>query len=114
MLRNRTLERRVSARKPVDLSVYVSCPGQAPARCLVSDISDAGVFLRTSALDLPRNVRVNLMFALRIRASNLVRLHRVSAMLVRTGADGVGMMFCESRLPRGSGWDRRRQPWQVR
>jgi hypothetical protein len=110
--RRSTVERRLSARKHVDLSVYVSCPGQAPARCLASDISDAGVFLRTRPLNLPRNVRVHLMFALHIRATNLVRLHRVSAMLARTGADGIGMAFCESRLPRGS--DRPRQPWQLR
>lgn len=106
------VERRLSARKPVDLSVYLSYPGQPRARCLASDISDAGVFLRINPLDLPRNVRVQLMFALHIRSTNLVRLHRISAMVARTGAEGVGMVFCESRMPRVS--ERRRQPWQAR
>ncbi len=95
------MERRMSARKAVDLSVYLSRPGQGPARCMASDISDAGVFLRTHPLDLPRNVRLNLMFALHIGSSNLVRLHRVSAVVARTGSDGVGMVFCRSRVRSG-------------
>ena len=99
------MERRLSNRKPVDVNVYLSCPGQSLARCMASDISDAGVFLKTSPLGLPRNVRLNLMFALRIRSTNLVRLHRVTAMVVRSESHGVGMMFCQSRLSRRS--DRR-------
>jgi hypothetical protein len=95
------VERRLSARKPVDLSVYLSCPGRGLARCMASDISDAGIFIKTSPLDLPRNVRLELMFALHIRSTNLVRLHRVTAMVARSESDGVGMIFCESRLTRG-------------
>jgi hypothetical protein len=50
------------------------------------------VFLKTG-FNPPRNVRLSLMFALHVR-SNLVRLHRVTAVVARNGCDGVGMKFC--------------------
>jgi hypothetical protein len=68
------MERRLSTRKPVDVSVYL--------------------FLKVNPLQVPKNKRLNLMFALHLNASNLVRLRRVSAIAIRSEQSGVGMKFC--------------------
>jgi len=44
---------------------------------------------------VPKNKRLNLMFALHLNASNLVRLRRVSAIAIRAEQTGVGMKFCK-------------------
>ncbi len=89
------MERRLSTRKPVDVSVYVSAAGQPVARCTATDISTAGLFLKVNPLQVPKNKRLNLMFALHLKASNLVRLRRVSAIAIRADQAGVGMKFCK-------------------
>ncbi len=94
------MERRLSRRKPVNVSVYLSCAGQYPARCKVVDISGAGVFVKTNPTFVPRNEQLKLIFALQVGASNVVRLRQVPAMAARFESDGVGMFFC--RKQRGS------------
>jgi len=91
------MERRASERKLVDVSVYLSDAGYRVAHCMASDISDAGVYLKTNPLYLPRNRRLNLTFALRLKASNVVRLRRLSAVVTHTREDGVGLKFCTNR-----------------
>ena len=89
------MERRLSTRKPVDVSVYLLDSGQPAARCTATDISTAGLFLKVNPLQVPKNKRLHLMFALRLKASNLVRLRRVAAIAIRTEQAGVGMKFCK-------------------
>jgi len=89
------MERRLSTRKPVDVSVYLLDAGGHKSRCTATDISTAGMFLKVNPLQVPRNKRLNLMFALHLNASNLVRLRRVSAIAIRTEHSGVGMKFCK-------------------
>lgn len=88
------MERRTSERKLVEVSVYLSDTGYRIAHCMASDISDAGVYLKTNPLYLPRNRRLNLTFALHLKASNVVRLRRLSAVVAHTREDGVGLKFC--------------------
>lgn len=89
------MERREAERKFVDVSVYVSLPGQSVVRCAASDISEAGVFLRTNPLHMPRRRKLRLVFALRVRSSNVVRLRHVPARVTRSESGGVGMVFCK-------------------
>jgi hypothetical protein len=88
------MERRISERKFVDLNVYISQPGSASIRCVASDISGAGIFLKTNPLYLPRCKQLNLVFALRIKSSNVVRIRQVPAVVTRSESGGVGMKFC--------------------
>ena len=89
------MERRHSTRKPVDVSVYLMGAGSPASRCTATDISTAGLFLKVNPLQVPKNKRLNLMFALHLNASNLVRLRRVSAIAIRSEQTGVGMKFCK-------------------
>ena len=89
------MERRLSTRKPVDVSVYLVDAGSPAARCTATDISTAGIFLKVNPLQVPKNKRLKLMFALRLKASNLVRLRRVSAIAIRSNHAGVGRKFCK-------------------
>ena len=90
------MERRALERKTVNVRVYVAFPGRPPMRCTASDISGRGVFLKANPLYLPRNRRLTLMFALHLKASRVVQLRRVPAMVTRSGMDGVGMVFCNT------------------
>ncbi|HFD80999.1 MAG TPA: PilZ domain-containing protein [Gammaproteobacteria bacterium] len=94
------MERRLSKRKPVDVEVYLSDGGQPLGRFTASDISGDGVYLKANPLDLPRGKPLSLLFALSMEASNVVRLHRVSAVVARSENDGVGMRFCRKRRSR--------------
>ena len=91
------MERRLSRRKQVNVSVYLSCAGQCPARCTAVDISGAGVFVKTNPTSVPRNEQLKLIFALHVKASNVVRLRQVPAMATRFESDGVGMVFCRGQ-----------------
>ncbi|HHJ17901.1 MAG TPA: PilZ domain-containing protein [Gammaproteobacteria bacterium] len=97
------MERRIAKRKFVDVNVYVSLPGHTAMRCAASDISDSGVFLKANPLYLPRRKRLNLVFALRIKSSNVIRMRKVSAVVTRSESGGVGMQFCSNKsiLPPG-------------
>jgi len=91
------MERRLSIRKPVDVSVYLSCAGHPLVRCTAVDISEAGIYLKTNPLYLPRNQRLNLMFALHMNSSNIVHMRRIPAIVTRSAPDGVGMAFCSKK-----------------
>jgi len=88
------MERRSCARKPVEVSVYLSDSERAVSRCTATDMSASGIFLKTNPLFVPRHKILNLMFALRNNSSNLVRLRRITAVVIRAEMDGVGMRFC--------------------
>jgi hypothetical protein len=63
-------------------------------RCGAINLSSGGVFLQTAGMDLPKHTPLDLFFALGNKSSNVVRLHRVSAIVARAVPGGVGMMFC--------------------
>ncbi len=90
------MERRLSNRKQVNVSVYLSRAGHRLARCTAVDISGAGVFVKTNPLCVPGSERLKLIFALHLKASNVVRLRQVPAMVTRFESDGVGMVFCRN------------------
>jgi hypothetical protein len=94
------MERRLSQRRFVDLTVFVVQPGRPAVRCPVSDISETGLFLKTDTLYFPRYEQLNLVFALHIKSSNVVRMRQVPAMVARSHADGLGMVFCRNRRGR--------------
>ena len=88
------MERRALRRKSVEVNAYLPRPGGSALRCAVSDISGKGFFLKTNPIFLPRNRRLTLMFVLHLRSSSIVRLRRVCAVVARSDAGGVGMVFC--------------------
>ena len=96
----------MSTRKPVDVSVYLSCAGQRPFRGTALDISQSGIYVKTNPLYLPANKPMSLMFALHTDSSNVVHMRRVSAIVTRSESNGVGMAFCNrggrsrDRVPR--------------
>ena len=94
------MERRISARKLVDVNVFVSQPGQTTLCCRAVDISSSGVFLHTNPLYLPAHQQLDLVFAITVRSSNVVRMRHVSALVARSDSHGVGMVFCDSKSSR--------------
>lgn len=91
------MERRTSERKFVDVNVYISLPGQSAVCCTASDISNVGIFLKTNPLYVPTRKQLDLVFALQVRSSNVVRMHHVSAEVTRSESDGVGLVFCNRK-----------------
>jgi hypothetical protein len=94
------MERRLSVRKLVDVSVYMSYAGRPMTRAVASDISDAGIYLKTNPLFVPKKKPIELVFALHLGSSNVVRLRRVPAIVTRCERNGVGMTFCDSKTSR--------------
>ena len=91
------MERRKSERKFVDVNVYVSLPGISAVCCTASDISNAGMFLKTNPLYVSKSKKVDLVFALRFKSSNVIRMRHLSAMVTRTESNGVGLVFCNNK-----------------
>lgn len=92
------MERRSCNRKSSEVSVYlIDGNPNGVSRCIATDISANGMFLKTDPLYIPRKKCVKLMFALRVNASNIVRLRRVTAIVMHSKKDGVGMRFCVRR-----------------
>lgn len=88
------MERRISERKPVDVNVYVSQAGHSAVCCKATDISKTGVFLNSHSLYMSTRRKLELVFALPVKSSNVVRMRHVSALVTRTDSNGVGMVFC--------------------
>ena len=91
------MERRLSIRKPVDVSVYLSCAGHRLIRCDAVDISNTGIYVKSNPLYLPRNIQLKLIFVLRKGSSNIVRIHQIPAIVTRAETNGVGMAFCNRK-----------------
>ena len=49
------MERRSSNRKSVEVSVYLSDGDKRLSRCIATDISANGIFLKTNPLFVPRH-----------------------------------------------------------
>ena len=87
------MNRRMSERKLTDVNVYVSLPGHSTVCCTASDISEAGIFLKTSPFYMSRLKQLDLVFALNIKSSNVIRMRHVPAVVTRSTYDGVGVAF---------------------
>lgn len=90
------MERRSYPRKTVDADVvvYLQYQGRRIGDFKPVNLSSGGVLLETGATDLPRATPLDLLFALSSSSSNVVRLHRLSAVVAYAGEEGVGMTFC--------------------
>ena len=95
------MERRSSSRKQVEVSVYLSSAFSPRKHCIARDINETGIYLKTgdprSPLPRKANRPYDLIFALHLKSSNVVRLRRVSAVVTHTQPDGVGMTFCTAK-----------------
>jgi len=92
------MERRSCSRKSVEVSVYLTDANpRNMTRCVATDISANGIFLKINPQCVPRRKCVKLMFALRVEASNVVRLREAAAIVMRLQEDGVGMRLCARR-----------------
>jgi hypothetical protein len=87
------MERRSCNRKTIEVSVYLTDHINGVSRLVATDISSNGVFLKTNQLYIPTQKCVKLIFALRINSPNVVRLRKVTAIVMHSQRDGVGMRF---------------------
>jgi hypothetical protein len=89
------MERRTHIRKVIDsdLTVYLYFSGQRIGQCSAYNLSTGGVFLNTAEFDLPLDTPLDLLFTVDTSSSNVVRLHRISALVAHRIDTGVGMRF---------------------
>ena len=85
------IERRWAKRTPVSLDVEVICQGKGAAACKALDIGLGGVFLEMGRDEVLPDSNVELMFLL--GASSQRIKHKIKARVVRTSAQGMGLMF---------------------
>lgn len=86
------VEHRLSPRKGARVKVYFSLGKQPMQRCSTRNLSSGGVFLETR-LPLRLNTPVQLLFVL--NRGVVIRIYRLSAIVVRLSKDGIGLMFCK-------------------
>jgi hypothetical protein len=88
------MERRLHSRKTIkaDVVVYLSYDGQRLGRYRPGNLGAGGVFLN-AAKNLPAATPLDLLFVLGSTVSNVVRLHRFSAVTAYSTANGMGMRF---------------------
>lgn len=82
------MERRTGTRKHISVSAYVTWPGRR-IRCRASDISTTGVFVEMEGLPVLPGTAVQVVFVL--ARGEVVKLHRVSAVVARVSREGAGM-----------------------
>jgi hypothetical protein len=87
------MEHRWSARRPVIGNVIVECPRIGLVRAALRDISLGGMLVETSAVMLPLNAPVSVVFDLRGDDGN--EGYCLQAMIVRHATRGAGIMFLD-------------------
>jgi len=87
------MEHRWSARRPVIGNVIVECPRIGLVRAALRDISLGGMFVETSAVVLPLNAPVSVVFDLPADDGN--EGFCLQAMIVRHASRGAGLMFLD-------------------
>lgn len=87
------MEHRWSARRVVTGNVIVECPRIGLVRAALRDISLGGMFIETSAVVLPLNAPVSVVFDLPADDGN--EGFCLQAMIVRHTARGAGIMFLD-------------------
>ena len=85
------IERRWTARAPVDLNVEMLFQGEGSAVCKALDIGLGGVFLKINRGEVLPDENVELVFLL--GASSHCIKHKIKAKVVRMSAQGLGLMF---------------------
>lgn len=85
------MERRSLERSEVSTPVYLTAPGESAIRCLATNLSTRGVFLRVNRLRLQAGTQVSLVFAVEI--GDMVRLHRRDAVVSHVDDRGAGLMM---------------------
>ncbi|MEE9398515.1 MAG: PilZ domain-containing protein [Methylococcales bacterium] len=93
------MERRLSVRKPTIVTVYMRLPSNPKHLCKATDLSSRGVFIETDMVSFPLSKPIPLFFALEKDAGKLIRLHHIRARIVRITSNGIGLKFCNTRLP---------------
>ncbi len=95
MLSNKSINRRVCIRRSADITVYFSSASTRPENRLkrfsVRDLSNMGAFIEMRPVNIHRDMRVHLIFALKL--GSLVKLHRISAVVVHIARGGIGVRF---------------------
>jgi hypothetical protein len=87
------MEKRISIRKPISVTVYMAAHGRY-RRCRAKDISTTGVFIETDALSVTKGMAVELVFVL--AGDSIIRVHRLPAVVARTARSGAGMLLRKS------------------
>ena len=85
------MDRRIGRRDGLDLKVVVSVRGQAVVVGRVRDLGLFGMYLRTDGPTLPRHSLVEA--GISVGRPGAYRFVRLPAMVVRTDAEGIGLMF---------------------
>lgn len=91
------MERRHSTRSPVSVSVFISLPGKPSHHCKTRNLSSRGVYLSADVNLLPLDAPLVLFFAVKKHRGSVIQIHRMTAKIVRIGADGVAMTFCRHK-----------------
>ena len=78
--------------------VHLYALGECAKRCLVRDISRAGMFIETSAY-LPLALPVELAFTC-MHTHQIVKIYRRSAYIARVSEEGVVALFFDRTWPR--------------
>lgn len=87
------MEHRWSARKPVTGNVIVECPRIGLVRAALRDISLGGMLVETTAVVLPLNAPVSVVFDLPLEDRR--EGFCLQAMIVRHTSGGAGVMFLD-------------------
>lgn len=96
------MERRISPRSSVSLTVYLYMPGgKYRHRCKARNLSSRGLFIETELQNIPDNRPLMMFITTQKTNDSVIRLHRMLARVVRHTSGGVAMMF----------W--RNDQWQV-
>ncbi|EDZ66173.1 Type IV pilus assembly protein PilZ [Nitrosococcus oceani AFC27] len=88
---SKKMERRQNSRRQSAVKVYLSWPGQESQCCRVKNLSATGAFIEVGALRIPEDRIIKLAFVLPI--NSLIKIHRLSAIVVHRSHQGLGLMF---------------------
>ncbi len=91
------MERRTSTRSPVSVNVFISLPGKPSHHCKTRNLSSRGVYLSADVNLLPLDAPLVLFFAVKKHHGSVIQIHKMTAKIVRIGADGVAMTFCRHK-----------------
>ncbi len=90
------MERRISSRSPVDVSVFISIPGKPSHHCKTINLSSRGVYLGADFNALPFGSPIALFFAVKKHNGSVIQIHRMTAKVVRIAHEGVALAFCRN------------------
>lgn len=85
-----SIEHRWATRQPAALPVSLTCRSLGPLRGHLRNISSGGALVQVSAA-LPPNSPVEIVLPVRLGSGG--RSCRLTAIVTRSGKDGVGLMF---------------------